>query len=435
VTLRLLHTSDWHLGHRLHGRDRAPEHEAMLAWLLDVLRQEAVDMLLIAGDVFDTTSPPAQAFRHYYDFLSAVSATGCQHTVVLGGNHDSPTVLNAPAELLRSMRIHVVGCVPRGSTDPEHGRNPEHGRSEVALHEELLELPIRHDPEHGRGMVLIAATPFLRERDLKSAQPGETQAEREQAIREGIRAHYAALADYAQARRAALDAADAPLIAGGHLFCAGACAGEGERAVHLGNLGQISAEEFPSAFAYVALGHLHQAQRVGGCSHIRYSGAPLPMGCQDAARAKQVLLVEFNGPNLGEVRAIPVPVFRAMHALAGSQAEVEAALAALPAVDSATLQPWLEIVLDADAAPPQLQADLHQQAAERGYAILRIALRRAIGPANGEEMPPLALELASAEEIFLRKCHDAGKTAQQTEVLLALLHRLQDWMDNNEPTS
>jgi len=109
-TLRLLHTSDWHLGRLLYGRKRYVEFAAFLDWLLDTLRAEGIDVLLVAGDIFDTTTPSNTAQKLYYRFLQRVADTGCRHVIVIGGNHDSPTFLDAPAELLKMLDVHVVGA-------------------------------------------------------------------------------------------------------------------------------------------------------------------------------------------------------------------------------------------------------------------------------------------------------------------------------------
>ncbi len=131
--LRLLHTSDWHLGRLLYGRKRYAEFAAFLDWLLDTLRAEGIDVLLVAGDIFDTTTPSNAAQTLYYRFLRRVAATGCRHVVVIGGNHDSPTFLDAPAELLKMLDVHVVGAATDSPAEEVITLRDPEGAAELLL--------------------------------------------------------------------------------------------------------------------------------------------------------------------------------------------------------------------------------------------------------------------------------------------------------------
>ena len=248
--MRVLHTADWHLGqHFLTGQERTTEQQAFLDWLLLTVQAQGIDALVIAGDIFDTQSPSYTAQELYYTFLVKMQSTCCRDIVVVGGNHDSPTMLNASRQLLRQLRIHVVGGVP---TDPA---------------EQVLHLA---GPD-GRPGLVVCAVPFLRDRDIRLAVAGESPDDRQIRIRQSIAGHYAALAELDVVRR--LREQDVPVLATGHLYAAGGEAREGaERDVHIGGLGLVGAEHFPTAFDYVALGHLHRPQVVGGRAHIRYSG-------------------------------------------------------------------------------------------------------------------------------------------------------------------
>ncbi|MCI5164261.1 MAG: exonuclease subunit SbcD, partial [Candidatus Electrothrix sp. AX5] len=110
--LRILHTSDWHIGRTLYGRHRYDEFAAFFDWLYNTIVEQQVDILLVAGDIFHTTTPSNRAQQLYYDFLCRVAASSCRHLVVTAGNHDSPTFLSAPRELLRALNIHVIATLP-----------------------------------------------------------------------------------------------------------------------------------------------------------------------------------------------------------------------------------------------------------------------------------------------------------------------------------
>lgn len=275
--LTILHTSDWHLGRRLYGRMRYEEFEAFLSWLQETISAHKVDVLIVAGDIFDTMTPSNRAQALYYEFLGKVSKLCCEHIVIVAGNHDSPTFLDAPSKVLKFLNIHVIGT----ACDD--------------LNDEVLVL----DAVDGTPHCIIAAVPYLRDRDVRGSHAGESMDCKDTNVIKGIRAHYDEVASIAKARQAHLSDAHQrhiPIIATGHLFAAGSKTTEddGVRDLYVGSLGQISADMFDDGFDYVALGHLHVPQRVGGCEHIRYSGSPIAMGFGEAKQQKQVLLVEFG---------------------------------------------------------------------------------------------------------------------------------------------
>jgi len=275
--LTILHTSDWHLGRRLYGRMRYDEFEAFLEWLETTISAQKVDVLIVAGDIFDTMTPSNRAQALYYEFLGKVSTLCCEHIVIVAGNHDSPTFLDAPSQVLKFLNVHVIGTACEDLSD------------------EVLVL----DDNKGNTHCIIAAVPYLRDRDVRSSSAGESADSKDANVIKGIRAHYDEVANLAKDQQKSLSQTHQrhiPIIATGHLFAAGSKTTEddGVRDLYVGNLGQISAEMFDECFDYVALGHLHVPQRVGGQGHIRYSGSPIAMGFGEAKQQKQVLLVQFG---------------------------------------------------------------------------------------------------------------------------------------------
>ncbi len=275
--LTILHTSDWHLGRRLYGRMRYEEFEAFLSWLQDAISTQKVDVLIVAGDIFDTMTPSNRAQALYYEFLGRVSKSCCQHIVIVAGNHDSPTFLDAPSNVLKFLNVHVIGTACED------------------LKDEVLVL----DAADGTPHCIIAAVPYLRDRDVRSSSAGESADSKDANVIKGIRAHYDEVASIAKAKQtelAEVHQRHIPIIATGHLFAAGGTTTEddGVRELYVGSLGKISADMFDEGFDYVALGHLHVPQRVGGRESIRYSGSPIAMGFGEAKQQKQVLLVQFG---------------------------------------------------------------------------------------------------------------------------------------------
>ena len=149
--MKFLHTSDWHLGRSLYGRKRYEEFTAFLDWLTQTIEDEKIDALLVAGDVFDTSTPSNRAQELYYRFLCRVAASCCRHVVVVAGNHDSPSFLNAPKELLRALNVYVVGSMTE------------------ALEDEVFVLQVDDKPE-----AIVCAVPYLRDKDIRTVEPGET---------------------------------------------------------------------------------------------------------------------------------------------------------------------------------------------------------------------------------------------------------------------
>jgi exonuclease SbcD len=314
--MKILHTSDWHLGSSLYDRKRYEEHSAFLDWLVGQLDALSVGALLVAGDVFDNTSPSNRAQELYYDFLFRVSRTACRHIVVVGGNHDSPSFLDAPKALLKVLNVHVVG----------EGR-PDRSEEVVALMD-----------RDNRLEAVVCAVPYLRDRDLRTVEAGETQEDRSRKLVEGLKAHYAEAYRVGEERRCG---GDVPLIGMGHLYTAGGrtVEGDGVRELYIGSLAQVGADAFPDGFDYLALGHLHVPQVVGRSEKMRYSGSPIPCGYGEAKQTKVVVLVEFTG-RTAKPREVAVPCFQPLERISGGLEHILGRIAELKRADSAA---WLEV--------------------------------------------------------------------------------------------
>jgi exonuclease SbcD len=410
--MRVLHTADWHLGqHFLTGQERLTEQRAFLDWLLATVQAQEVEALVLAGDVFDTTSPSHAAQELYYDFLVRMQGTCCRDIVVVGGNHDSPTLLNASRRLLRALRIHVVGGAP---ADPA---------------EQIISLA-----GSGPGLV-VCAVPFLRDRDLRLSIAGETPDERQFRIRESIAGHYLALSEHDLVRR--LREQDVPVLATGHLYAAGGEAREGaERDVHIGGLGVVGAEHFPVAFDYVALGHLHRPQVVGGREHIRYSGSPVPLSFTEADDKQQVLLLDFAGAGPPQITALPVPVTRRLQRFCGELDEVEAAIIAYD--NSAfALVAWADVLVRSDEPSAEVQRRVQAALKERRDQVLA---PRGVRHQRATEAPDATtaatapiehLHELTVDEVFRRRV--AGLPPERAATLTATFRELRQLLAEADP--
>ncbi len=432
--MRILHTSDWHLGHRLYDRDRSPEHRAALQWLLATIEAEGVDLLIVAGDVFDTMNPSNTAQELYYAFLGALGRTGCQAAVIVGGNHDSPSLLDAPVELLRQLNCHVVGSA---RSDP----------SAQVIH---LRVGSREGSKWGMGAlnagageveraVIVAAVPYLRDRDIKYSIAGESPEDRRQRMRAAILGHYQAIAAAVEASR---EDPTTPVIATGHLYAAGAVDAEDkETHIYLADKNNIAAEQFSPSFDYVALGHIHQAQRVGGRESVRYSGSLIPLTFGEARQPQSVCIFDLDraGQEV-EVRKIPVPRYRELVSVRGTAEEVMAALADLKASEAARTEERLPMWVEVRVSSPH------------PLPLLREALEDALGPADAAEAAGLPIVVRSSvtrpdralettlsagsdlreldpEDVFYRLCHgNADAPREDYPDLLASFRELRQWM-------
>lgn len=386
MALRILHTSDLHLGHRLYGRRRDAEEAAVLQWLVAAVQRHGVDVVLVCGDVFDTGAPSAAAQERYFGLLHALRQAGARHAVILAGNHDSPSLLAAPRGLLRPLGVHVV------------------------VAPEVLVLPDRQ----GRAEVAVLAVPFLRERDVRQAMAGASLEEKAAAWVQGVAAVYADLAG-----RARDLAPGVPVVATGHLFVAGcrAAEGEGMRLV-VGSLDQVPAAVLPGC-AYAALGHLHRAQAVAGQRHLRYSGAPLALGFADAGRTKSVTLVTLEGQTVADLTELPVPCFQPLVRLGGTLAEVEDGLRGLVAAGQGV---WVE----AEVTDPEAADTIRRrvEAVVAGSAVDVLCLRgprpRTLGLGTSAER----LEELTPHEVFARLLDAHAVTEAERPALAAAFDAL-----------
>ncbi|HAG93853.1 MAG: exonuclease sbcCD subunit D [Pseudomonadales bacterium] len=380
--MKILHTSDWHIGRTLYGRKRYEEFDSFLTWLAETIQQNEIDALLVAGDVFDTSAPSNRAQELYYRFLCRVAASSCRHVVVIAGNHDSPSFLNAPRELLKALNVHVVGS------------------SSESLEDEVLVLR----SELNAPELIVCAVPYLRDKDIRVAEAGESVEDKERKLLAGIRSHYAEVAAFAEQKREELGV-DIPIVAMGHLFTAGGQTidGDGVRELYVGSLAHVTAGIFPASFDYLALGHLHVPQKVNGLETIRYSGSPLPMGFGEAKQQKSVCLVVFNHEE-GQgkppsVQLIDVPVFQKLERVKGDWESISSRMLELSATD---FQGWVEVIYEGEEVIGDLRERLETAVSGTGVEILRIKNNRIIDHVLGQIHEEETLDDLDVNDVFER---------------------------------
>lgn len=371
--MKILHTSDWHLGRTLYSKkERKEEHIAFLEWLLKTIKENSINLLLIAGDVFDTASPSSTAQKMYYDFLIKVRNSGCDHVIVIGGNHDSPSFLNAPKDILLALNVSVTGNASENIED---------------------EINVIKNAE-GKPCAIVCGVPFLRERDIVRFTEGENYSDRSKRINENIKKHYEEIAMLAEKKRNE-SGKNIPILATGHLSVAGGKRNEddGVRETYIGNIEAVGSDIFPEVFDYVALGHYHIPAVVK--DHIRYCGSPIPMGFGESRQNKCVYIINFEHGR--DIKTVSIPVFQKLESIVGDKNLIAIRLNELKKTDVSV---WVEIIYKGDDIFPDLSAWANEQTAGSKIEILRLQNRRYLNEVLSQDEATNSLDELNVLEVF-----------------------------------
>lgn len=384
--MRILHTSDWHLGASLEGVSRDPDHRLFLNWLAETIERESVDVLVIAGDVFDQAHPSAEAQRLYFQFLHRLRGGRLRKVVIVGGNHDSASRLDAPGEILDALDVHVVGGLLADEETWDRCLCPIPGRT-------------------GGIDAVVLAVPFVHEFRLGVRTTLTAPAEMLQAFRSRFGAFYSRLVEKAVALHDA-----APIIATGHLTCVGVEKGDCPADIHMvGTIGGLPADIFDPRLQYVALGHIHRSYRVGD-SRAYYSGTPIALSLKEAQLSRTVRCVDLSEDPTGAatVRKVEVPSFRTVMQLAGTPAEVAGQLRALRC-DGQPLPPIVYARVFVDRYNVSVEDELRKAALAHGAdgpLLVQIRQELSVAPGDVHSLVSAAggLRDRSPEEVFRRLC-------------------------------
>ena len=394
--MRILHTSDWHLGQNFYSKSRAAEHQAFLDWLLASAQEHDVDAIIVAGDIFDTGSPPSYARELYNRFVVQLQQTR-RRLVVLAGNHDSVATLNESRDILAFLNTTVVAN---------------------AGHAPFI-LPLRD----GTPGAIFCPVPFLRPRELVTSQAGHSGGEKQQLLLSAISDYYQQ--QYQLACELRGDRA-LPIIASGHLTTVGASKSEAVREIYIGTLDAFPANRFPPA-DYIALGHIHRAQVVGGCEHIRYSGSPIPLSFDETGKNKSVNLVTFANGCLKDVTPLIVPVTQPLAVLKGDFASISAQLNQWQNNDQ---QPsaWLDIEVTSDEYMHDIQRKIQAQTETLPVEVLLVRRSRAqrdriLAGAQRETLSELQVEDVFARRLALETL-EATQQQRLEQLFNETLHSL-----------
>lgn len=385
--VRILHTADWHIGKQLHKYSLEEDHRLFFDWLIEYVKSQKINLLLVSGDVFDTAFPSATSLRQYYQFLTSLIAVNCR-IVITAGNHDSPAVLNAPSDILSHLNINVVGDV---SSFPD--------RCYVALPESNL---------------AVAAIPFLRDADLRKSVSGMNYTDRLTQIREGISRYYQNILEFHKENYPEFG-----LIGMGHLHVSGVETSESEREVHVvGNLAAFELNHFPKGYEYIALGHIHKPQKLA--DRIRYSGSPIPLSFSEREDPKFVVELEFDKGALTSQNLIKIPQWRELRSFAGNLIEVKEQLDKYD--PKSILEPFVEVQVTEANYDPQIHLQFEQMLQEYENARFRIIKPRLTFENRLKDAADLfatgvEIEDLSPRQVFLRRLESEEMETEQRELL------------------
>lgn len=369
--MRIIHTSDWHLGQNFYSKSRAAEHDAFLTWLLDTAQTEQIDAIIVAGDIFDTGSPPSYARELYNRFVVNLQQTGC-HLVVLAGNHDSVATLNESRDILSFLNTTVIASA---------------GHAPFILH--------RRDGTPG---AVFCPVPFLRPRDIVVSQAGFSGTEKQRQLLETITDYYQQQYEQASALRGDRPL---PIIASGHLTTVGASKSDAVRDIYIGTLEAFPAQNFPPA-DYIALGHIHRAQKTGGSEHIRYSGSPIALSFDETGKGKTVNRVTFLDGALHEVTPLEVPVTQPLAVIKGDFSSISNQLAGYR--NAATQTPvWLDIEITSDEYLHDIQRKIQAITDDLPVEVLLVRRSREQRQRILDNSQRETLSELDVEEVFQRR--------------------------------
>ncbi len=369
--MRILHTADWHIGQKLHERSRHDEHKQFLDWLLDKIKENEIELLLVSGDIFDTSLPSAEATKLYYEFLYKLSNETKAYTVIIAGNHDSARHLEAPHEFLKMGRIYVVGLANEPS-------------------ECVFTIP----PDNPQ--VAVAAVPYLSESELEHIS-FETEVEKSERYRERIKTLYSECVTSL--------ATNLPKILMGHFYVEGGSVSGSERKtqgeplsesqpnIRIGGATAVHASDFPDGVDYVALGHLHRPQMINGKDFpIRYSGSPIPLRFSEINYRKKIYILEVTENETLEQEEIEIPVFKELCIVEGDETTVLG-----KAMSGDWKEKYIQVKLKLDKVSSGISDEIRSKFNDRGGDVLIIEVEL---PETDGGLSIQIEEMDQPEEIF-----------------------------------
>ena len=393
--MKLLHTSDWHLGQYFMMKTREHEHQQFLSWLIATVNEQKVDAVIVAGDIFDSASPASYARKLYADFVVQLQQSYCSQLVIVSGNHDSVAVLNESKSLLNALNVSVL----------------------AGLSEDLSEHLISLKDKNGEQQALMCALPFLRANDVMVSEQGSSAEHKQQSLQQGIADTYQSLYDLAVNKiKEDKSPANTAIIASGHLTTVGCSISDSVREIYIGTLTAFPAALFP-AFDYIALGHLHKAQRVQKSDIIRYCGSPIPLSFDESKQTKKINIIEFTDNKDLQVSEVDIPSFQQLHIISGDVESISEQIKALKATTNDETV-WVEVKLKQAHYMSDLHTHLSQLVEGTKIDILKVSSPQINETNQWQDNDKKSLENVTPVQLFEHRLDIEENISDEQKALL-----------------
>ncbi|MDO4728676.1 MAG: exonuclease SbcCD subunit D C-terminal domain-containing protein [Bacteroidota bacterium] len=403
--MKILHTADWHLGQNFYNYDREEEHQSFLEWLFTTLVAEQIDVLLVAGDVFDSANPTVASTKMFYSFLKKINVELPDLKVVItAGNHDSPIRLEMAKPLLEQTNIHLIGVIHR-----DEDKQIDFQKCIIPLEEEKL---------------YCLAIPFLRISDCPRTDDEIPN------YSKGIVDFYNQALDYAVSKYGK----QAKYIAMGHLHSYGVQVTESDTAERtiVGGVEGIAVDDFSKELSYVALGHIHKAQRVSDKNHIRYSGSPIPLSFSEKKYKHQVLILDIQDGIIQNLQKKEVPVHTPLLSIPQEHQPLDKVLeciAQLPEYQYA-VKPFVEIKVLVEQPIPDLKNQINHALEGKHVRLTRIE-SKSVRDLQNKDNSEIITELRElAPEEVLQKIYFQKYNQQLPQEIAILFQEVIQEVDN-----
>lgn len=407
--MKIIHTSDWHLGQFFYAKSRSDEHQAFFDWLLEQVIRLQIDAIIVAGDIFDTASPPSYARELLNQFIVALQPSGCQ-LFLLAGNHDSVATLNESRDLVRCLNTKIIAGIDQPQPD----------------------VVILKD-RHGEPGALLCPIPFLRPRDIQRSHAGLSGREKHQDLLTAISDWYHGYFTRAKHLAQQQQLSRLPIIATGHLTALGVTKSESVRDLYIGSLEAFPISAFPPV-DYIALGHIHRAQTLSEHPLCRYSGSPIPLSFDESAHPKSVTLLTTQIDHSLTITPLEIPCFQSLRTIKGNLQTIAQELSELDLPPNGQTL-WLDIEVHQQEYLSDLQHRL--EALTDGLPVEVLLLRRkreaqhrAITREENETLRELTVN-----EVFARRLDCESLSDQNRTQLTDLFQQTVDQLATNNQDS
>ncbi|WP_016956193.1 exonuclease subunit SbcD [Catenovulum agarivorans] len=404
--MRFIHTSDWHLGQNFYGKNRAAEHQAFFDWLLETIAAKQVELLVVAGDIYDTAAPPSYARSLLNKLVIQLHEVGCQ-LLLLGGNHDSVAVLNENKNLYKALNTSLISQAAN--------------KQDSVNYQQQVQLMTDKD---GQASAILVAVPYLRPRDLYTANSIDSETDQtNNKLLPAIQQHYQQLYQIALEKQQQIAndiGTKVPIIGTAHLTIVNAKITDSVRDIYIGSLEAVPIEALPE-FDYLAMGHIHQPQVIGKKEQIRYSGSPIAMSFDEASQQKSVVLVDTNAEQTENlhISTLDIPCSQAMRQLKGDIQQIEDELAQLAALEQNI---WLDIEISSDEYHSDLQQKLLSLTVDSELEILRVRRSKKVIQQKLAEKS-VSLDELTPLDVFNQRVANLELTTEQIQDLTQLFNQ------------